>query len=231
MSTSAAHKVFFGHVELGDARERTPTIDFIPAVAEPRAGTDAARKHAGPRSLNAHWEISAPVVFSKTDAETGYAFWERVRTFPTDLATAATSGAGGVATWLAFVPDPLGSFTGTRNSTALTTGVSSGADQDATDDDVSSWTVGDKLLVIDDASPSTASEIVTTTSVGGGGFGATFANAHDAGSLVYRLEFYFGEAWLASPVSIPSTGHHSKANATLELQFYAVQDLISGGLG
>lgn len=230
MSLDAAHQVFFGHVELGDARDQTPSIEFVPESNAPRAATGASRKGAFVDALNAHWEIAAPVVFARTDAETGYAFWERVRQFPIEIATAATSGAGGVTNWLAFVPDPTGQFFGTVNATTLETGVASGADQDSTPDDDLGWGVGDKVLVIDDASPATASEIVTLTGAGPSGIQATFANAHAAGSKVYRLEFYFPESWIGAPIAIPSTGHHSKPTVTARLEFFAVQDPISGGL-
>jgi len=237
------YHLFFKDLRLGDFMQKRPMILLHHTPPEFQTSVGAAKAHGYARGGSAWWEVSTQVAFKRgyNGAETASAFWDRIRTFATSLATiiSPTTGHSQMGP-LCFVRDANGTTHSEKDLAAVgdASGVEVGtSEQFTTAVDISTaaygWSVGQYLLFIDEDSATTFDwEVAKITAVSTSQLEVdVIAYAKDNGTKMYRLDWHMPEVALLSEPELDGSGPAPKDFLKeIELRWGGTLDPINGEL-
>lgn len=217
---------YFHYFKLGDICRSYPEWRIEAEPPQFRASTYGERAHAQYTGASASFEILVRLAFIRgySGAETPTEFWRRVRTWNAGLVSAMGKSFGP----LSFVRDGDGTQWGEADDTTAASTIAGGGVAALTlDDTPTGWEVGDYVLLIHSATPTTTYETTPILLVAGDDINLNPTNGYDIGAAVHRLNWHFPQAYPVEFPTLPTDGDiDADQYLEFEMRFRSVDDPV-----
>ncbi len=230
-------RVYWKGLRLGDYRRTPETMRFITDTVQFQSAVGGAVASAWSAGANARYSASVEVAFRRGfrgSETTPTQFWNRLRNFLKDCKRAVQYGSGAPSVGaLSIIRDAEGGMTGERDTTESVGALSAGSSVVVDLAQTVEWTMGQIVLIALQSDPSVY-EIATIISVAGGGGSITvnLVNSYSGVADVCRIEWYWPECALASPIALDVANGPAPSNHVtgIRIDFDGVVDPVNGGL-